>query len=320
MRKRFAVVPIAAAIAIFSIPSGASAATEIGNVCEADTPTGANVILAQLKDTSSALPQTPTAAGVITSWKMTEGGALPPLEQELKILAPGPAKNEFKVIAESAVEKLTPGVPASFPVRIPVQPGDILGTGSPSGSTTLLCAITKPGDTGGIHVGNLTPTDAADIFNEAPNFRLPVSATVEPDVDGDGFGDETQDKCPQSAQFQTECPQIGLEQFAVAGNGAVIDAVIADHEAPVTVAAKAKVPSGGGKHHAGASVAVALKGGTQTVVPGKFSKFKLKFSKPLKGALAGLPKGGSVKLRITASTKNLAGQVSSSTTTLKLKG
>jgi hypothetical protein len=320
MRKRFAIVSIAAAIAFVAVPSGASAATEIGNVCEANEPTGGGVILGQLKGASSALPQTPTASGVITSWKMTEGSSLPPFEQELKILAPGPAKGEFKVVAESGPQKLTPGVLTSFPARIPIQPGDLLGLGSPKSSATLYCPVAKAGDIAVIHPGNLTPTDAADVFNEDPDFRLPVAATVEPDVDGDGFGDETQDKCPQSAQFQAECPQIGLEQFAVAAKGSVTDAVIADHEAPVTVTAKAKLPSGGGKHHARASVAVALEGGTQTVVPGKLSKFKLKFTKPLKSALAGLPKGKSVKLTITASATNLVGQTSSSTTTLKLKG
>jgi len=33
-----------------------------------------------------------------------------------------------------------------------------------------------------------------------------ISGTVEPDADGDGFGDETQDGCPSSAAYQGDCP------------------------------------------------------------------------------------------------------------------
>jgi len=37
-------------------------------------------------------------------------------------------------------------------------------------------------------------------------YRLDVSAQLEPDDDGDGFGDETQDQCPTSASTQGPCP------------------------------------------------------------------------------------------------------------------
>ena len=36
-------------------------------------------------------------------------------------------------------------------------------------------------------------------------FRLNVSATVEPDADGDGYGDVTQDTCPSRATSQGDC-------------------------------------------------------------------------------------------------------------------
>jgi hypothetical protein len=39
-----------------------------------------------------------------------------------------------------------------------------------------------------------------------PVTLLNVSAVLEPDADGDGFGDETQDQCPTNATTQGPCP------------------------------------------------------------------------------------------------------------------
>jgi hypothetical protein len=39
-----------------------------------------------------------------------------------------------------------------------------------------------------------------------PNYRVNVAATIEPDADEDGFGDETQDQCPTDASTQGPCP------------------------------------------------------------------------------------------------------------------
>jgi hypothetical protein len=40
------------------------------------------------------------------------------------------------------------------------------------------------------------------------NFEVLANAQIEPDVDGDGFGDETQDACPKDASKQAPCPVI----------------------------------------------------------------------------------------------------------------
>ena len=38
-----------------------------------------------------------------------------------------------------------------------------------------------------------------------PMRRANIAATLEPDADGDGFGDETQDACPTSAATNNDC-------------------------------------------------------------------------------------------------------------------
>ena len=52
--------------------------------------------------------------------------------------------------------------------------------------------------------------------NEAANELL-VAATIEPDADGDGFGDETQDQCPTQATTQGACDVTppGVSGFSV---------------------------------------------------------------------------------------------------------
>ena len=48
--------------------------------------------------------------------------------------------------------------------------------------------------------------------------ELLVAATIEPDADGDGFGDETQDRCPAQATTQGACDDTkpGVNDFSVA--------------------------------------------------------------------------------------------------------
>jgi hypothetical protein len=153
-------------------------------------------------------------------------------------------------------------------------------------------------------------------FAEAPAGRVPLSASIEADADHDGYGDETQDKCPASAKLQVECPKIGLELFAVAGKGAITVLVVTDHEAPVTVSATTKA----GKRHALKGTAVTLKGVTRRVAPGKLAKFKLKYTGRLRSALASLAPGKSLALHVKATAKSLLGHVSRRTSTLRLKG
>ncbi len=295
------------------LPS-ASAASQFGNVCTAKG--GAPpATWTQLSNESSGLPITAPINGVLTSWKVDSG--LPAsLQEQLKILRPSGKPNEFRVIGEQPAQSIPEGEDV-FEARIPVQAGDRLALYSKE--AVPLCTPAKTGDIAGFFPGDLLSTDAANPFGENAQLRVPVSAIVEPDVDGDGFGDETQDKCPQSAAFQTECPPIGLEDLAVPGKGSLTLLVIADHEAPVTVTA-ATVVGKRSKRRPLRGAALTLKGGTQTVKPNQFAKFKLKFPAALRAQLRGLPHGKSLKLTVTASATNLVGQVFKKTTTVSLKG
>ena len=78
----------------------------------------------------------------------------------------------------------------TVPARIPVAAGDILGMTVLSND---LCAVT----TGTVaYYNGDPPTGSTATYTPSGAGTYDVAALVEPDVDGDGYGDETQDPCP----------------------------------------------------------------------------------------------------------------------------
>jgi hypothetical protein len=65
---------------------------------------------------------------------------------------------------------------------------------------------------------------------------------------------------------------------------------------------------------------VKLKKVKKTVAPGKLVSFTLKFPGSLKAAVRSLPRGRSITVKLQAQAKNVAGQVFTDKTKVKLKG
>ncbi len=112
----------------------------------------------------------------------------------------------FVAIGESAPHVLVPGAPSTFDTRIPVLRGDLIGL-RVKGVGNLGCTYSglSPADVY-VRVNQAKPAgeqETADI--EVPGSRLNVAAEVEPDTDGDGYGDETQDNCPTNVGSQAAC-------------------------------------------------------------------------------------------------------------------
>ena len=141
--------------------------------------------------------------------------------------------------------------------------------------------------------------------------RIPLFATLEPDADNDGYGDETQDACPQSASAQAACPVVSLNVSTTKAKKLVNVIVTSNAAASVTV--NGKVNLGGGKK-------VKLKGGTKAVNPGSFTKFKLKFPAKLLDRLEELSPKQSLTLKITSTAPNIAAAPTKKTVKVKLKG
>lgn len=150
---------------------------------------------------------------------------------------------------------------------------------------------------------------------------------VEPDVDGDGFGDETQDKCPQSAQYQTTCPVIALGITANAGKKSIFVQATTSLQAPVQVYGqvgwgfkpKPKVRSRR-QSRRGRKLLVGLNGGTQKVAPGQIARFVVPLPRSVKRRLDRITPKESLKAQISASAPNLVGPATTQTVTVRLKG
>lgn len=304
--KKWFVAAAALAVSMLAAAPAASAATVIGDQCVANKAES-NVVFFEFSAPGNPLPTAAPSSGVITQWGVNLVPApvtIPTVLKVLRLQSP----TQLTVIGEST-GNVVAGV-NSFPVRIPVQAGDRIGIYGPGEIGTLICEA-APEKT---HLGGFLPVGLGATTNYEQGeteFRVPVTATIEPDVDGDGYGDETQDKCPQSAAFQIPCPVITVDSVSVVGKTKVIVYVATSNEAPVNV---------GGTVNLGKGKTTKLSGGTQTVLPGNIAHFTLKFSKALKAKLKELPASKKLTLQVTASATNVAGQVSTDVSKTKLKG
>lgn len=295
----------------------APAAIEVGSNCQANIATGEFTIL-PLGGPPGGPPLAAPSAGVVTKWKVNSGLSFQ-LVERLRIFRPTGNPGEFQTVAESAGESYFAGQNA-FETRIPVQAGDRFGAFAPSTGQAAFCSTGNPEDVMGYLSGEAA-VGSTHTYASTANAQAAVSAIVEPDADGDGYGDETQDKCPQLASTQSDCTPIALGAVARATKGAITVLAAVDHEAPVTVTGQVKW-SFKPKHKARTSknLIVGLSGGTQTVKPGQIARFNVKLPKTVKLRLSRIPPTQSLKAKLTAGAKNVAGQITSDTLTVKLKG
>lgn len=299
--------------------SSASAAVEVGNNCVAQSTLGSNFAAFQFaKATNDGLPIAAPTAGVLTRWKVVSKYSGEPTEQ-LKVLR-GSGKS-LQTVAESSSAIAPPGTNI-FETRIPVQAGDRFAAFSPVGSSVLYCPSPNSGDEMGYYPGNPmlgTPNE----YTQASNILIALSVAIEPDADGDGYGDETQDKCSRSAALQAvECPLISLSSFGLVKKGSALILASASSAANVSVAGTVAIKGKGGKKskRAQASATIRVPGGSKPVADGAIVPFTLTFPPTLRSALAALPRSKSLTMTVTTTTTDLAGQASTSTLKLKLKG
>ena len=302
MRGRVAILGVVATLSLVAA-QGASAATEVGSPCSASSAIN-NYTFFQVGRAPSTLPLTVPSAGVVTQWKVVSAAPSVGAEQ-LKVFRGTGNGNEFTVIAASANRVVTTGLNV-FNTRIPVAAGDRFGV---SGDV-FYCSTTNTLDVLG-YAPEVVPVGTTKVFTTAPDIQVAVTAVVEPDADGDGFGDETQDQCPQSASLQTACPPISLDTQVLAGKGSATVQLTASSSGSVGVTGKVKIGKG---------EAAGLKGGAKSVGPGTITPFKLKFPSTLKAKLKELSPKQFLVLKIEESAKNAAGTVTKHSDRVKLPG
>ncbi len=309
---------LAATLAVGALSAPvASAATEVGSACAA-TSGGTNITIVPISMApGSPLPLTAPTAGVVTKWKVNS--ALPPpfaFSERMRVFRPTAVANEFQTVAQTDLGFVLTGA-NTFPTRIPVQAGDRFGAFAAEGSIALFCPTPNATDVIGIKAGDAPPGTTAT-YAPAEEIQLALSVTIEPDADNDGFGDETQDSCPQNAALQIPCPVLKLKAFGTPPGGSAVRVLVAsDAQASITVSASAKVPKG--KKGKG-TMTTQLTPVVQLVSPGELIVYTINFNKALKDALKALPKKKSITLEIVAEGKSLGGASSSERLAVKVKG
>lgn len=138
------------------------------------------------------------ATGNPATWFVRSGSA---------VRAPGPGAGEVKASQLNTFSE-SPG--------LRIEQGDVLGlTGS--GGNGISCANTA--STADLVRVKAPPdpapgADASGFNGELTNLRLGVSVVIEPDADGDGAGDETQDGCTTDPAVQAgPCPDADGDGF-----------------------------------------------------------------------------------------------------------
>lgn len=214
MHKRL-ILPIMAVLAVMLISGPSSSAgpfpgealsDEAGWPCNATSSKAGWTLLATPQAGSPYSPLVKQSRGVITHWRSRVGPGLAPLAQQLGVFRSVNGGAEYTKVAESAVETFGPGTEA-VPTRIPVQRGDAVGLHGPLG--TFVCDG-EGGGTSALFEGGIALGETKAFKTESGLYPA-VTSTVELDQDGDGYGDASQDDCPESAQFQTACPLVALE-------------------------------------------------------------------------------------------------------------
>jgi hypothetical protein len=115
-----------------------------------------------------------------------------------------PTGNVFPVKAKSPTFPMLASSVNTFDVRVPVQAGWLLG--AQFSGTNVWCGKQTFAGADDL-VFSSDSVDNPTVSVSSPfDFHVNITAVFEPDVDGDGYGDVSQDACPDSALAVVACP------------------------------------------------------------------------------------------------------------------
>jgi len=169
-------------------PGSASAAVQVG---ETFPPSSAcnNFLYTFFQIESPGNVYAAPNDGVLTAWKFEAGPTPPTLK--LKVVRPLPS-GDFLIVGETSVRFPLPNQLNTLPIQISVRAGDLLGYKFVSdGECTE--SVGPPGYAYSRLDGDPPPGTTAPASGAPFPGRLDLAATLEPDCDSDGLGDESQD-------------------------------------------------------------------------------------------------------------------------------
>jgi hypothetical protein len=174
--------------------------------CNVGTPPAAVVI-----DTEGAGAATYVApqSGVITRFAHRANGVSG--QVRAIVFADGATATQKTVAAVSAKMTVTPNSLNIFEVRLPIKAGQRVGLGFTANGMACAVPAGVVGDATMVKAPFDPDTSTSFVAGgvlSAPGttFRPNISAVLESDVDGDGYGDISQDGCAQSGKVTAVCP------------------------------------------------------------------------------------------------------------------
>lgn len=290
---------VVAVLVLWAAPNS-SAAVEVGDDCIANEAEGGVSLVGLKRGAPEGLPLAAPSNGVVTGWRVRSNVGYDVPGEALQVVRDTGVPNQFLIVGESRPETIVTGGSNAFATRIPVKAGDRFAAAYTTLDVARCSATGDPGDEVAGFVGG--GVGGAVDYKTGTELRVPMVVTIEPDADADGYGDETQDLCPQIATAQGPCPLVGLALLASARKGAATVIVTTDARTPVAVSGSIKL-GGEAKGRARSAASLNLTSNEQAVGPGELAPFTLKFPALLKSRLRALPRGKSLKLKIVASAK-----------------
>lgn len=313
--KNRAKVLVLASLATFlvAVPSAGAAVTMGSDLSQA--PDDGVFCATTCSWIQSPLPGRISAAptdGVIVRWRIRTDVAGGPFALQVARPAGGGA---LTGIATSPEVSAPNGGVSEFPVRISVKQGDNIGIKWTSSNMARF-----HGGTGVIGAAALYfPPALADGDTRTPaitngDLEFFVNADLEADVDGDGFGDETQDLCVGQTGASSGCaaatPTVSVKAATRQSYRKLNVTVTGDRAATVTAGARVVVKIGKRrKSFRAANVIAPLAANTAQVV-------KLAFKRATRGQLKKLLKA---RRKLTAAITVKVADVAGNTTTVERK-
>jgi hypothetical protein len=250
--------------------------------------------------------------GVVTAWGVSRADRK--FEQRLQVFrrVDGPV-DSFLAVAESSARMA--GRPSSiFKTRIPVKAGDLFAL---RGTTQTFLCRGVVGIASGLHEGP-TPVGSSYEFRIETGLGVPLGVRIEPDEDGDGYGDWTQDSCTR-VPTQNGCPAVKLRvEEALARVRSILLRVTVATKAEVRIYGDVTYPQRLPGQSGDVPVTESIDSASKTVQPGKATGIGLKLPRRLQRHLKERLRPLEVDLSVLAT--SVAGRAVERELTVRLPG
>jgi hypothetical protein len=285
----------------------------------------------------------PPGGGVITAWSH-KANSNSGKQLALRVYRATVTAGTYILAATTSFQTLAPSTVNTFSARVPVSAGDLVGLRV--GNTPVFpdiigggasCTFTAAaGNTVRAALNTAEPAvgGSGALSSTYLLSRLNVTAQLEPDVDADGFGDETQDACPSTAGVTGGCSASAPGGGTPTGGTPAVDktppavklsarrqalkrgklrvSVTPSEDAKVTVAGTVSIP-GAAKAHRLRKWSGAMKANRSHVLR---LRLPAKARRAVRRALARRKR---VRVRVTVSVRDAAGNVGAAKRSVRLK-